>query len=157
MKKNNTYRPISVMYYNKNDVAKYSTSLASYMSNRKWYKLFDFIHEHFDRTTYMELQLVWEQERTRRLFYPRGLDYYEVGLEGITEGFRRWCMYDEIEWIQFPKEYFKEKMNKISHQYEMEIAIQDLNPIIDILSKRTFQLDIEIEADYLRIYGYRRR
>lgn len=130
------------------------------MNNKKWFKLFLFFSKHeVFQNKFATIKVVWEKNNERRFHIPKPgseyFDFYDNGLEGLTEGFSRWCFYEEIEWLKFPKEFLSNRMSRMTHEQEVVVEHQDINMIFEFLEKLPFQIDAERSEDHIKIYAYK--
>ncbi|WP_291727799.1 hypothetical protein [Bernardetia sp.] len=119
----------------------------SFMSNAKWVRLIDGIVENSHLFKRVEFSKV-NTEKNGVLYLDEyttyDFDYWQTGFEGCNS-LGGILLYKEIEYLNFPKEFFDDK-NKVCQQ--------DLGKIKEILDS-VGKFMLEVDDNYIRLIAYR--
>lgn len=115
---------------------------ASFMNNSKWEKLLDNLTEEFD-SIYIRYKLISEEKIKETIFDC--IDSKPFFIEPVY--------YQEIQWIEIPKNSLLIQNKRITRQVITEFN-QDLEKIENLIN-RIGLFEIEKGEESLKIYGYK--
>ncbi|EKT4489769.1 MULTISPECIES: DUF6678 family protein [Shewanella] len=126
------------------------------MNDKKWVKVMKALSHKEEVIKECKVKLVWDDELRNMYLDHAGycFDYYDHSMEGMISGYPKgYYDYKEIEWLEFPV-LANILVNTNNLKSGTKKVAQNISQIHKLISE-IGQFEMEINKDYLRLYGYK--